>query len=235
MSSTRRRTRAAAAAAALVLLGGPALAACADGTGSELSPPQRLEAAKTQLDETSGVRISLTADKLPKGVEGLLSAEGVGTHDPAFEGVIDVASSGVTAEVDVVAVNGAVQARLPFTDDFVEIDPADYGAPDPADLMSADGGLSSLLTAAEDVQEGEQVRDGDAVLTEVTGTVPGSAVAPIIPSASADEGFDAVFTLDDSDRLASVQLTGPFYPDAGDVTYTVGLSDYGTDQDIVAR
>jgi lipoprotein LprG len=230
--NTRRRTR--SALAVVSVLTPLLLSACSSGGGEELDAEQRLASAKSALDKTTGVQLVLEAEKLPQGVNGLLRAEGVGTHDPAFEGKLNVAASGVTANVDIVAVDGVVHARLPFTKRFVPIDPVDYGAPDPADLMSTDGGLSSLLTAAEGVEEGEEVRDGDVVLSQLTGTVPGSAVSSVIPSAAEDADFDAVFSLDDDDRLDSVELTGPFYPDAGDVTYTVEFADYDVEKDIVA-
>ena len=133
-----------------------------------------------------------------------------------------------------VAVDGVVHAKLPFTSKFEVIDPADYGAPDPADLMDPDAGLSSLLTAAENVEEGKQVREGKVVLTSYSATVPGTAVAAVIPSASAEADFDATFTVTDDDELAKAVLTGPFYPDADDVTYTITFSDYGTKQNITA-
>jgi len=211
-----------------------AVSACSGSGESEVSPQERLAAAKTVLDETPGLTLSIEADELPPGVTGLSSGEGVATHDPAFEGTLEVAGSGLSAKVDVVAVDGVVHAQLPFRQDFTEIDPADYGAPDPAELMATEGGLSSLLTEAEDVEEGEQTRDGETVLTTYTGTVPGDAVGALLPSADAEADFDAVFSIDGEDRLTRVELTGPFYPDADDVTYVVGLSDYGTEQEIVA-
>jgi lipoprotein LprG len=235
MNPSRRRTpllRAAVLVVALLL--DVAVASCSGGDESSLSPEQRLAAAKTALDQTSGVQIQLVTEALPKGVSGLVSAQGVATHDPAFEGTIKVSAGGITADAQVVAVDGVVHAKLPFTTKFVEIDPADYGAPDPADLMSTQDGLSSLLTAAEDLEAGKQVRDGDQVLSEIVGTVPGSAVRAVIPSASQDADFDATFTLDDADRVTRVVLTGPFYPDADDVTYTVDLEKYGVEKDIRA-
>jgi lipoprotein LprG len=235
MNPSRRRTpllRAAVLVVALLL--GVAVASCSGGDESSLSPEQRLAAAKKALDETSGVQIQLVTEALPKGVSGLVSAQGVATHDPAFEGTIKVSAGGITADAEVVAVDGVVHAKLPFTTKFVEIDPADYGAPDPADLMSTQDGLSSLLTAARNVEAGKQVRDGDQVLSEIVGTVPGSAVRAVIPSASQDADFDATFTLDDADRVTRVVLTGPFYPDADDVTYTVDLEKYGVEKDIRA-
>jgi len=219
---------------ALVVLLLLAVAACSGSGGSEQTPQARLAAAKAVLDETPGLTLSLEADRLPPGISGLSAGEGVATHAPAFEGTLEVSVSGVPAAVEVVAVDGVVFAQLPFRQDFVEIDPRDYGAPDPAELMATDGGLSSLLTAAEGVEESEQTRDGETVLTTYTGTVPGEPVGALLPSADPGADFDAVFSIDGEDRLTRVELTGPFYPDADDVTYVVGLADYGTEKEIVA-
>jgi len=214
-------------AAALVLSG-----CTSDARENSDSPEEVLAAAKTTLDETSGVRVSLSTEKLPPTVDGILEAEGVGTHDPAFEGDLKVASGGVTADVPVIAAQGKVFAKLPFTTRYVEVDPAAYAAPDPAGLMEPEGGLSSLLTAAEDVEEGRQVRSGEDVLASYQGTVPGEAVASVIPSASADQSFEATFTVDEEDRLREAVLTGPFYPEADDVTYTITFEEYDTSADI---
>src|SRR3954454_21980677 len=220
---------------ALLLAATAVLAGCSsDSKQPTASPEDTLAAAKTQLDETSGVHIGLTTKKLPAGVSGLLAADGVATHAPAFQGDIKVSASGVTADAAVVAVNGVVHAKLPFTSKFVPINPGDYGAPDPADLMNPDGGLSSLLTAATDVEEGDQVRQGKVVLSTYTATVPGTAVAAVIPKADANADFDATFTVTDKDQLAKTVLTGPFYPNAADVTYTITFDDYGIKRTIAA-
>ena len=212
-----------------------ALAGCSSGDKQSTSTPEEtLASAKTRLDQTSGVHIALTTPRLPAGVSGLLAADGVATHAPAFKGDIKVAASGVTADASVVAVNGIVHAKLPFTARFVPINPGDYSAPDPADLMNRKRGLSSLLTAAEDVKEGDKVRQGKAVLSSYTARVPGTAVAAIIPSASASADFDAEFTVTADDELARTVLTGPFYPGAGKVTYTITFDDYGIKRKITA-
>lgn len=211
-----------------------AVTGCSGSGEPAVAPEERLAAAKKVLDGTPGLTLSIEADELPPGVTGLSAGEGVATHDPAFEGTLKVAGSGVSAEVAVVAVDGQVFAQLPFRKDFVPIDPADYGAPDPAELMATEGGLSSLLTTAEGVEEGERVREGETVLATYTGTVPGDAVGALLPSADPEADFDAVFSIDGEDRLTRVELTGPFYPDSNDVTYVVGLSDYGTEKEIVA-
>lgn len=224
-----------AAGLVLALLAPLALAACDGGDeAAEETPEERLTDAKTALDETSGVHLALQADELPAGVNGLLAADGIGTHAPAFEGNIQVSTNGITAKADVIAVDDTVYAVLPFTTDYTEIDPADYQAPDPAVLMSTDGGLSSLLTAAEDLEAGEDVRDGEEVLSTFAGTVPGDAVARVIPSAQADADFDATFTVDDGNQLTRVVMSGPFYPGTDPVTYTIDFDEYGTEKDIQA-
>ncbi|HEU4512339.1 MAG TPA: LppX_LprAFG lipoprotein [Nocardioidaceae bacterium] len=210
-----------------------ALSGCTGGDeGGGRTPEETLAAAKATLDETSGVRLELETEKLPPGVDGILSAVGVGTHAPAFEGDLRVSAGGIAVDVPVVAAESKVFAQLPFTTEFVEVDPADYAAPDPADLMGTESGLSSLLTAAEGVEEGKQVRSGEDVLSSFTATVPGDVVAGIIPSASAGSDFDATFTVDDEDRLREAVLTGPFYPDTGEVTYTIAFDEYDTSADI---
>jgi lipoprotein LprG len=233
ISTPGRRLRhlAAAAAAPLLLV----VSACSGGDENEPSTPEdALAEAKTQLDETSGVAIALTAGELPKGVDALVEATGVGTHAPAFEGDISVSVNNLSLDAPVIAVEGLVYAQLPFTKEYNEVDPANYGAPDPATLMDPDVGLSSWLTAVEGVEEGDETRDGDQVLTPYTGTLPGSAVAEVIPSATVQADFDATFSIDDEGRLVIAEVAGPFYGDAGDVEYTINLDDYGTDKEITA-
>ena len=160
-------------------------AACSGDSDEETDddPASVLAGARAALDETSGVTVSLTTEKLPEGVDGVLAATGVGTTAPAFEGDITVVVNSITVDVPVVAVDGDVFAKLPFTKNFVSIDAEDYGAPDPADLLNTDGGVSSWLTAVKDVSVGDEVRDGDRVLTSYAGTLPGDAVDSVIPSA----------------------------------------------------
>jgi lipoprotein LprG len=227
-----------AAAVLVAALATLSLASCSGGGGSNevtLTPDKALAQAKNNLDDTSGVTLTLSTEDLPDGVTGIERAEGVGTHAPAFEGTITVVLSGQAFEVPVVAVDDEVHAQLPLTIGWQEVDPAEYGAPDPAQLMSPDAGFSSLLGATADLEEGDSVRGGEdnkEVLTEYTGTVPGDVMQNIIPTASGD--FDVVYTIDDDGRLRSADLTGVFYEDADSMTYTVTFDDYGTEQDITA-
>ena len=232
------RNRAPAALLTLVLTALSVTAtACSDDStgGSDASPEEALATAKQHLDDTSGVHLTLATDDLPDGVTGVEAAEGVGTHAPAFDGSITVVLSGQAFEVPVVAVGGSVYVQLPLTTGWQDIDPADYGAPDPAMLMSADRGFSSLLPATTDLEEGDSVRggkDNSEVLTEYTGSVSDDVVKNVIPTASGD--FDATYTIADDGELRSARLTGVFYEGTDSMTYTVTFEDYGTEQDITA-
>ena len=238
----RRRTPPRPLAATLVgaLVGAVLLAGCAGGdeeaAADEPTPEEVLAAAADTLAATSGVDLTLSTDDLPEGVSGITEADGVATDAPAFEGTITVIFAGQSVDVPVVAVDGVVFAQLPFTTGYQDIDPGDYGAPDPAALVSEETGFGSLLAVTEDVQEGESVRGGSdntEVLTTYTGTVPGTAMKKVIPSSSGDS-FDAEYLVSEDGELRQAVLTGVFYPDSAEMTYTVDLAGYGTTQDIVA-
>ena len=235
----QRRLSALALVAVLAVTG----AGCSDdekkpgGGGDDGATPEEvLELAKTTLDETSGVQISLKTDEVPSGVTGIKSATGVGAHPAAFEGEFELSVNGLPATAEVIAVDGTTYAKnsllLP---DWTPIDPADYGAPDPATLMAPDGGFSGLISAITDVEEGDSVRGGEdnrEIFTEYTGTIPSEAVEALIPTASGD--FDAVLTISEDGELRRADLTGVFYDDAGELTYTLTLDDYGTEAEITA-
>ncbi|GEP37262.1 hypothetical protein NPS01_09250 [Nocardioides psychrotolerans] len=217
-----------------------AVSGCSGGdeespAAADQTPEEVLALAKSTLDETSGLQLTLSTDDLPDGVTGILEASGVGTNAPAFEGSITVSLSGQAFEVPVVAVDGLVYAELPLTSGYQEVDPGEYGAPDPAGLVSPESGFSSLLPETTGVEEGESIRGGannDEILTAYTGTVAGSVVENIIPGASGD--FDATYTVTEDGELREAVLTGEFYAGEDSMTYTVGFDDYGTQQDITA-
>jgi lipoprotein LprG len=206
------------------------LAGCGDDKSSDVDAA--LDEARQALDDTPGLRLVLSTDDLPDGVTGVVKADGIGTHQPAWEGEIDVLLSGTEFTVPVVAVGDVVHAQLPFTTGFSEIDPTEYGAPNPAALMDPETGISSWIVDAQDVEQGDQVRDGGDVLTAYEGTLAGSRVADSLPSADADEDFEVVFTVDDDGRLRTAALTGVFYPDRDPNTYTLEFTDYGTEKNI---
>lgn len=207
-------------------------AAC-HGSGSSATDPQDvLATSKRLLDDTAGVRLALTTKGLPSGVDGLTGATGVGTHAPAFRGTVVLLVNRLSLTVPVVAVDGVVLAKLPFTKRYAEVDPADYGAPDPASLMDTTKGLSSWLTQATDVERGDRVRSGDQVLTSYSGVLPGKAVVGVIPSADVSSDFPVTFRVAEDGQLRSVDVSGPFYGKGADVKYAVRLSGYGTAEHI---
>jgi lipoprotein LprG len=219
----------------LVLLGiSVALTGCgSDGSKiSKESLSDRLSAAKKSFDAADYIGFTLSTDKLPGGVdEGLYSARGTGTHAPAFTGKVK-AKAGVTLDVNVVAVDGKVHAKLPFVG-WTTIDVTKYGAPDPAALMDDDTGLSSLLTGAQNPKDSGQERDGSTVLTKIKGTVPGKQMHALFPTADIDD-FDATFKLDDKDQLVSAEFVGPFYKGQSDVTYDLTVDLHATTVSIKA-
>jgi lipoprotein LprG len=203
-----------------------------DDPAGESTPEDALAAAKAKLDETSGVELRLSTDALPAEVDGLVDASGVGTHAPAFEGTVDLSIDELALEVPVVAVDGRVFAKLPFTKKYAEVDPADFGAPDPARLMDSSTGISSWLTEVADVEAGDRSREGSLVLSSYAGTLPGEVVADSIPTADTAADFPVTFRIDDEGTLHSVDVSGPFYGEGGAVDYTVTLTDYGTEKEI---
>ena len=229
------------AAVATVLLALPTLAACSGDDGKEAaadskSPEEVLAEASTKLAETSGVDLTLSTGTLPEGVSGIAKAAGTITNAPAFDGSITVVFAGQTVDVPVIAVDDTVYAQLPFTNgDWQKVNPKEYGAPDPASLIGADG-FPGLLTLTESPDAGESVRggaDNSEVLTTYSGTVPGDAMDAVIPS-SAGDSFDVEWQVNDDGELRKATMTGVFYPHTDAITYTVEFADYGSELEIAA-
>ena len=196
-----------------------------------------LAAAATTLSETSGVNLTLSTDDLPDGVSGITKADGVATNAPAFEGTITVIFAGQSVDVPVIAVDGIVYAQIPVHRRAARTStPATTARPTRPRSINADTGFGSLIGVTSDLEEGESVRggaDNTEVLTTFTGTVPGDAMKKVIPSSSGDS-FDAEYLVSDDGELRQAVLTGVFYPNSAEMTYTVDFADYGTSKDIVA-
>ena len=226
MSYAVRRTLVTSAAA--LLLSGTA---CSDEGGPEgeeeaPSPEDRLADAKALIDDAPSVDFSIVTESLPSGVNGLLEAEGTGTNAPAFDGTARV-SAGAAVDAEVISVDGTVYAKIGFVPTFVELDPATIGAPDPADFFDIEEGVSSLLVATDDIEEGEAQRDGEEVLTTITGTLQGDLLKALLPTADEAGTFDVTYRLTEEDALTGIEVTGPFYAGSDDVTYdlTIDPSD----------
>ncbi len=224
-------SRALGLAVAVLLV--PVIAGCkgGDGGSSDVSPADRLAAAKAGFDKAEYVGFTLSTSELPSDIDGLLSAKGTGTHAPAFTGEVKVQTA-IDITAPVVAVDGKVYAKLPFSP-YSEIDPAQYGAPDPADLMDTDAGISALFPQTKNPTVGDSKRDGQTVLTQIEGTLPGEAVKKVFPSSGTDD-FQVTYTLTDDDMVDSVTITGPFYDGSPNVTYAINLDLNADPVDITA-
>jgi len=227
MPADRRRV---VARAALVVALVSAVAGCggndkpAAAKGED--PTTALAAAKKSFDDASSVHLLLATTSKPTSGDAVLGADGTLTHQPAFEGKVKVVLSGFTADVPVVAVGGKVYAKLPLTPSYATINPSEYSAPDPAEFADTSKGISGLLLKIKHVEQDGTERVGKQVVTRYAGTLSGSYVAPIIPSADDSGTYATVIGLDTDHHLVSLKVTGEFFSGGGDETYTIAFDHY---------
>jgi len=213
-----------------------ALTGCGGSAGDDnTSPADALAAAKKAMDSASSWHMTLSTKSQPPDGNGVLKADGVGTHDPeAWKGDVEAMIKGLHANVPITAIDGKVYAKLPFTLKYTTIEPSEYGAPDPADFMDPDTGLSALLTQLDGARKTDTARAGDQIVTTYAGTLDGSTVRKIIPSASSSGTFETTVNINKDHQVTSVSVTGPFFSGDDAVTYDLTVDDYGQDVKITA-
>lgn len=215
------------------------LSACSSGESAtpdptEPTPAQRLAAAKQQADSASSVHLLITSRDVPTDAEGILGADGVGTHRPAFKGILDARIKGVSAKVDTVAIGPDLWLKLPFTARHVKTNPASWGVPSPAQLLSPDKGLTALITHTQSPTDAGSKREGQEVLRSITGTIPGKDVAQILNTGDVNGTYQVSYGLTDPDGLLrKATITGPFFPGTTS-SYDVVFDKYGESVDIKA-
>ncbi|KAA1416846.1 LppX_LprAFG lipoprotein [Nocardioides humilatus] len=207
-----------------------------DGDG-KVTPEEVMAGAKAKLDDTSGVQVSLSTDDEPSDGDYLASAEGVIIADPAaFDGEVAGRVMGVdAADIPVISADGTLYVKVPVLG-WQDVDPNDFCAPDPAQLLDPEKGVSPLLTATEDLEAGDSELGGDdnkETLTPFTGTLPGDAVRNILPCAKGDT-FDATYRINSDGELTQAEITGEFFSGEDAITYTIDVEDYGVEQEISA-
>jgi len=223
-------------AVALALLMAAALAACG-GTDKvpqarTLTAAQQLAAAKVKVDAATSLHLTVRSSGIPATANGVLGADGSGTHAPAFKGTLDARIGGFQAKVEVVALDTVLYLKLPFTTEFVQADPRTYHAPNPAKLFATEGGITSLMTATTAPVEGKETRAGADVLATVTGKLPGETVLKLLDIGDAAKTFDVTYGITDpGGELRSVTMVGPFFQGATS-TYTLTLDKYGAPVEI---
>lgn len=215
---------------AVVLIG--LVAACGTAKVANGKPlSERLADAKSHIDQAQSLVLDLSAESFPSGVSGVKSANGVVTRQPAFQGTIAAVTSGITLNVPVVAVDGKVHAQVFGV--WQEIDPAQYGVPNPATLFDPNTGISSYLTATTNLVDGGQTRDGKAINSTIKGTISGTEIGRLIPTADKTATFQVSYSLNDAGQLVGARITGPFFGSTS-ATYDLQVSGYGQTQTIKA-
>jgi lipoprotein LprG len=205
-----------------------------DGT---VSPEEVLAAAKDKLDSTSGVEVALSTDDEPDDGDYLGSAEGVLIADPpAFDGEVSGRVMGIKAsDISVISVDGDLYVDAPVIG-WQTVDPGDFCAPDPAQLLDPETGVSPILTATDDVEAGESELGGEdnkETITPFTGTVPGDTVRNFLPCAEGDS-FDATYRIDANGYLSDAEITGEFFSGMDAITYVIEVQKYDVEQEITA-
>lgn len=221
---------------ALALIVALALTGCG---GKDVSPEkkrnlllERVTAARAAIDSAETVTIKLTAKDLPDGTSGLQEASGSGNKTPAFSGTVKYITGSSTISAEVIAVGPDVVAKPSFSPVFIALDPKELKAPNPATFFEKDTGVSQILVQTKGLTEAGKSRDGKDILTAISGTLPGSVVRAVIPSSNITGTFAVTYRLTDANDLRDATITGPFYPNIPDVTYTLDVATSDTPVDI---
>ncbi|MGH3413322.1 MAG: LppX_LprAFG lipoprotein [Marmoricola sp.] len=220
-----------AAVLGLALLAG----GCGGSQGPDVAPHRAMTRAAHLLEHTPSVHLTLSTDGKPRG-NGIIGAGGTlsgPSATPAFRGRVRVSIGGLDANVPVVSVDGKVHARLPMSTGWAVIDPHQYGAPDPADFITARG-LPRLLTELSHLKSEGSTRDGRLVLAGYSGTLSGRLVEGLLPGASPDASYPVRLGVDPGGRLRTVTVTGRFFSGSGSLGYHLALDHYGKHVTITA-
>lgn len=223
-----------------VLLAGSALlttvlAGCTDSKAPTRDPQEVLRAAREKLVAAGTVAVTLTGPEIPAGRNGVVDATGDGqfsSTEPKFSGTVSGRVNDVSANLEIVAVGEKAWWKF-FTPDFTPADLAAAGAPNPSTFFDPESGIPALLTQAKDVKAGRQAREGKDILTEYTGTIPGSLVKDLLFLGDGAADFAATLGITAGDELRKAVLTGAFY-EGTTGTYTLVLTDYGKPVTITA-
>lgn len=180
------------------------------------------------MDVASAFHFTLTSAGVAGAGALLTGGSGDMVRPASMSGTLQVSISGLSLGVKVVSVGGTFHVKLPTDSAFSVADPRDFGFADPAQLIDARIGLSSLLPLCQSPQTQSDDRLNGEALHEVTCTLPGAAVAALLTSADASKGVAATFGIDSGDsQLRRVVLVGPFFAKGADSTFTLVLDNYG--------
>lgn len=217
-----------------VLLSVPVLllaAACtgeASDSGPRADPTELLQQASTAFAEAGTVSFTLDSEDVPDDVNGVSAADGSGVIDaaePKFAGKVTGRVQGVNGSLDVIAIGNEAWMKF-FTPGYEPVDFASLGAPNPATFFHPTSGLPSLLTATTDAETGEQKREGEDVLTQVTGKLPAEPVEALLKLGDGEGEYDVTYGITEDGELRTIKVLGDFYEGATS-TYSFVVKDYG--------
>ena len=109
-------------------------------------------------------------------------ATGMMTRNGEASGTVDLEQGGQLVEFDVVYMNGSVYVRGP-TGPFQAVSPVVAGTIyDPTRLLAPSGGLTELLTSAQQAKTEEREGVDGADAFRVTAVLEGKVLGPLVPN-----------------------------------------------------
>src|SRR5690606_4362914 len=202
------------------------LTGCSGAAGAD--PQEQLAEAQATIESAEAITISLTSTDVPTNVDGVQAATGTGVIDGdliKFEGEFQGRVAGMAATVAILAIGDDTYMKL-FTPDYEPVDLATLGVPNPTIFFAPDTGIASLIEATTNIRHGEQVREGEDILTQIAGTLDGEHVHNLLRIGQPGQSFQVTYGLTDDNELRSAVLVGEFW-EGTTSTYTLLLSDYG--------
>ena len=207
-----------------------------DSAGSAASVEQVLARAKTSLDQATTVHFTLTSADVP-ATEGakLVGGQGFAVRPKAFTGSLKLLISGSAVTIDLISVGGKVYVKSPFNPKFAITDPKQFGLKDPATLVDQQNGVVRLITSMTGATLSGEARVGSDVVQQVKGSVPGTVVEEPLTSADPAKPVAVTASVDQATgQLRQAVLTGPFFKDAAQSTFTIVFDRYGEQVDVSA-
>jgi lipoprotein LprG len=217
-----------AAALAAVVSGCGSSGGGSAGGGSSAQAKNLLSEGKTTIDNSPSFHFKLTTAGIPEGSgTTIVGGEGDLARPDKLVGSFSISVSGLQAAVKVAAGGGAFYAQLPFQKSYTPTDPSSFGVADPAQLISPNGGLSSILSETNQATYGGQTRINGEVLDIVSGSVPGKDIT-VLPDKDPSRPVGVKAFVNPSDhQVRRVVLTGPIETTAPTASFTVTLTNYG--------
>jgi lipoprotein LprG len=211
--------------AVLVSLG----SACgSSGSMSSSQAKTLLIQGKTTIDNSQAFHFTLTTAGIPQGSgTTIVGGQGDLARPDKLVGSFTVSVGGLQASVKVAAGGGKFFAQLPFQQTYTATDPSSFGVANPAQLISPNGGLSSILSDTSQTVSGGQTRLNGELLDVVSGSVPGTDIT-VLPDKDPSRPVTVKALINPSDhQVRQVMLTGPIETTAPSASFSVTLTNYG--------